>query len=537
MSGAQTSDLDAVIVGAGFAGMYMLHRLRQQGLNVRVFETGTGVGGTWYWNRYPGARCDVDSLEYSYQFSEELQQEWNWTEKYAPQGEILDYANHVADRFDLRKDITFNTKVNAAHFDETTGRWTITTDHSSGGETITAKYCILATGCLSKPNAPHFDGLETFKGNQYFTSSWPKEGVDFTGRRVGVIGTGSSAIQSIPIMAAQASELTVFQRTPNFSVPAHNQPLDQDYEKKIKADYAGFRARNKEMQSGFGSNLDANEFTAMSVSEGERLAIYEKRWAHGGLPFLGAFEDLIIDKAANDTAANFLRGKIHGIVKDPATAALLSPDTVAGCKRLCVDTGYFDTYNKDHVALIDVNATPIEGFYEDGIKTSDASFEIDDIVFATGFDAMTGAVLSIDIRGKGGQTLQDKWSAGPVTYLGLGVSGFPNLFTITGPGSPSVLTNMLPSIEQHVEWIADCIASMDEKQVGQIEVTEEAEANWVAEVNEIGELTLFPTCNSWYLGANVPGKPRVFMPYLGFPEYVKKCNEVVADGYAGFTLS
>lgn len=533
MTSEQTSELDAIIVGAGFAGMYMLHRLRSQGLKVRVFETGTGVGGTWYWNRYPGARCDVDSLEYSYQFSEELQQEWNWTEKYAPQGEILDYANHVADRFDLRKDITFETKVNSAHFDETSRCWTITTND----ETVSAKYCIMATGCLSKPNMPHFNGLETFKGNQYHTSSWPKEGVDFTGRRVGVIGTGSSGIQSIPIMAAQAKELTVFHRTPNFSVPAHNAPLDPEYEKTIKSDYAGFRARNKEMQSGFGSNLDRNEVPASSVSDAERLAIYEKRWAHGGLPFLGAFDDLLIDKEANDTAAEFLRGKIKGIVKDPAIAELLSPQTVAGCKRLCVDTGYFDTFNKDHVSLIDVNATPIEGFYEGGIKTSEASFELDDIVFATGFDAMTGAVLSIDIRGKGGQTLRDKWSAGPVTYLGLGTSGFPNLFTITGPGSPSVLTNMIPSIEQHVEWIADCITSMEERQVGQIEVTEEAETTWVAEVNAIGDFTLFPTCNSWYLGANVPGKPRVFMPYLGFPEYVTKCNEVAANNYAGFALS
>lgn len=533
MASEHSNELDAVIVGAGFAGMYMLHKLRQQGLKVRVFETGTGVGGTWYWNRYPGARCDVDSLEYSYQFSQELQQEWKWTEKYAPQGEILEYANHVADRFDLRKDITFETRVNSAHFDEATGRWAITTDD----ETITAKYCIMATGCLSKPNMPHFEGLETFKGNQYHTSSWPKEGVDFTGRRVGVIGTGSSGIQSIPIMAAQAKELTVFQRTPNFSVPAHNSPLDQEYETKIKSDYAGFRARNKEMQSGFGSNLDSNDAPAFSVTDDERLAIYEKRWAHGGLPFLGAFNDLLIDKAANDTASDFLRDKIKGIVKDPAVAELLCPQTVAGCKRLCVDTGYFDTFNKDHVSLIDVNATPIEGFYEDGIKTSNASFELDDIVFATGFDAMTGAVLSIDIRGKGGQTLQDKWSAGPVTYLGLGTSGFPNLFTITGPGSPSVLTNMIPSIEQHVEWIAECIASMDERQIGQIEVTAEAETEWVAEVNAIGDFTLFPTCNSWYLGANVPGKPRVFMPYLGFPEYVKKCNEVAADNYAGFALS
>jgi cyclohexanone monooxygenase len=533
VSNDRTEKFDAIVVGAGFAGMYMLHKLREQGLKVHVLEQGSGVGGTWYWNRYPGARCDVESLEYSYQFDEALQQEWKWSEKYSPQPEILDYANHVADRFDLRKDISFNTTVKAAHFNETESQWAVSTED----QTLTAQYCIMATGCLSKPSQPHFEGLETFEGNQYFTSSWPKEGVNFTDRRVGIIGTGSSAVQSIPVIADQAKELTVFQRTPNFSVPAQNASLNPDYERAVKSEYAKFRADNKLMQGGQGSKQEVNDVSALSVSKEERLAVYEKRWSEGGIPFLGAFNDLLLDKASNETAAEFIRGKIHEIVKDPETARLLSPQTVAGCKRLCVDTNYFATFNKDNVSLVDVNVAPIEGFDKTAIKTFGKRTEIDDIVFATGFDAMTGALLGIDIRGRAGLTLGEKWAEGPKTYLGLTTTGFPNLFTITGPGSPSVLTNMLPSIEQHVDWIADCIYYLDKNEKHRIEPTEEAEAAWVAEVNAIGDFTLFPSCNSWYLGANIPGKPRVFMPYLGFPGYVAKCEEVVAKNYEGFTLS
>ncbi len=528
-----TRKVDAVIVGAGFAGLYMLHRLREQGLTVKVIEAASGVGGTWFWNRYPGARCDIESMEYSYQFSEELQQEWKWSEKYSPQAEILDYANHVADRFDLRRDIVFNTSVERAHFDETTSRWEIQTSDGSWS----ARHCVMATGCLSAPTDPDFAGFDSFKGNVYRTSQWPHEGVDFTGQRVGVIGTGSSAIQSIPVIAEQAARLTVFQRTANFSIPAHNEALDPTYEEMVKADYRGFRERNAEQLTGFGSLLHRTDLSAKDVTPEERAAIYEESWAAGGLPFMNAFADLLFDKESNDTASDFVRAKIRSIVNDPDVADLLSPDTVVACKRLCVDTNYFATFNQDHVHLVDVSENPIKKFTPNGLATGGTDFEFDAIVLATGFDAMTGALDRIDIRGRGGLPLKSKWHAGPITYLGLGTAGFPNLFIITGPGSPSVLTNMLPSIEQHVEWIDDCIGWLDENGLASIEPTEAAEAEWVGHVNEMADLTLFPTCNSWYLGSNVPGKPRVFMPYLGFPAYVEKCNEVVANGYEGFATA
>lgn len=522
---------DAVIVGAGVAGLYMLHRLRGLGLRARVIEAGGGVGGTWYWNRYPGARCDIESLEYSYQFSEELQQEWEWTERYSSQPEILKYLNHVADRFDLRRDITFDTRVTAAAFDDATGRWTVETD---GDERIEAPFCIMATGCLSAPNLPEIEGGDSFKGPVYHTGRWPHDGVDFTGQRVGVIGTGSSAIQSIPLIAEQAKHLFVFQRTPNYSVPAANQPLDPALQKEIKADYAAFRAHNREMQSGFGWRHGRNEDSALDATPEERQRRYEERWKLGGLMFGGAFGDLGLDAAANETAAEFVRGKIRAIVKDPAVADILSPDQTIGCKRLCVDTGYFETFNRDNVTLVDVKASPIEAITETGLRTADAEYEFDALVFATGFDAMTGALNRIDIRGKDGTALKQKWSVGPRTYLGLSTVGFPNLFMVSGPGSPSVLTNMIPSIEQHVDWIAQCIDDLRSAGLARIEPEPDAEDAWVAHVNEVADATLFPTCNSWYLGANVPGKPRVFMPYLGFPAYIEKCNEVVARGYEGF---
>jgi cyclohexanone monooxygenase len=527
-------DYDVVVVGAGFAGMYMLHRARGIGLSARVLEAGSGVGGTWYWNRYPGARCDVESMEYSYQFSDELQQEWEWTERYATQPEILDYANHVADRFDLRSDIQFDTRVKEATYDDTTGRWSIRTDC---GDEVTAQFLIMATGCLSSANIPDFPGRDTFEGATYHTGQWPHEGVDFTGERVGVIGTGSSAIQSIPIIARQASELVVFQRTASYSVPAGNGPLDEGERRAIKADYAAFRARNSTMPTAIGSRLPIAETSALQATPEERDRTYEERWEHGGLPFLGAYIDLLFDPDANDTAAEFVRGKIREIVKDPAIAERLSPKTVIGCKRLCVDTGYFETFNRPNVELVDVSETPIEEITPHGLRVGDRDFDLDCIVFATGFDAMTGALLKIDIRGCGGRTLQDAWVAGPRTYLGLGTVGFPNLFTISGPGSPSVLTNMIVSIEQHVNWITECIEYLRENGRHRIEATVEAQDAWVAHVNAVADFTLFPSCNSWYLGANVPGKPRVFMPLLGFPMYVDKCNEVASKGYEGFVLS
>lgn len=527
------ASFDVVIVGGGFAGLYMLHRCRGLGLSARVFEAGSGVGGTWHWNRYPGARCDIESMEYSYQFSDELQQEWEWTERYATQPEILRYVNHVADRFDLRRDVQLDTRVLAAAFDETTSRWSVETDAG----TVSARFVVMATGCLSSTNTPDFEGLERFSGACYHTGRWPHEGVDFSGQRVGVIGTGSSAIQSIPHIAGQASHLFVFQRTPNYSVPAHNGPLTDERQRDVKQRYATFREANGQMRLGFGSDTPASEALAAEATPEERHEVYEERWQQGGLPFLGAFADLVSDEQANETAAEFVRDKIRAVVENPAVADLLAPKQVLGCKRLCVDTGYYETFNRPNVTLVDVATTPIEEITATGVRAGDTTYELDAIVFATGFDAMTGALLNIDIRGRGDTTLREKWSAGPRAYLGLATAGFPNLFTVTGPGSPSVLSNMLPSIEQHVNWIADCLAHLRERGLDRIEPKPEAEEAWVAHVSEIAGETLYYGCNSWYLGANVPGKPRVFMPYIGFPEYVEKVNEIVANGYEGFDLT
>ncbi len=535
--GAASADnvWDAVVVGAGFAGLCMLHRLRRLGFSVQVFERGGGVGGTWYWNRYPGARCDVESLEYSCQFSDTLQQEWRWTERYSTQPEILKYANHVADRFDLRPHIRFNTSVITACYDERAHRWQVRTDQ--GDRTIAAHYLIMASGCLSAPNRPKFAGLDRFQGEILYTGLWPHEEVDFSGKRVGVIGTGSSAIQSIPIIAEQAEQLVVFQRTPNYSVPAQNSPMDADLEQRVKAEYAHFRARNKAMHAGFGSAYPRREDAALEVSEEERQRRYQEYWNRGGLFFMGAFADLVINAGANATAAEFIRAKIRETVKDPETARLLCPDNVVGCKRLCADTNYFATFNRPNVALVDVSNHPIDEFTATGLMIGGVEHRLDCVVFATGFDAMTGALLAIDVRGKGGERLRDKWRSGPRTYLGLTTAGFPNLFMITGPGSPSVLSNMLPSIEQHVDFIADCLSHMRAHQHQAIEAERAAEEGWVEAVNGAAEQTLYPTCNSWYLGANVPGKPRVFMPYLGFPSYVEKCEQVVAKGYDGFAFT
>jgi cyclohexanone monooxygenase len=524
---------DAIIVGAGFAGMYMLHRLRELGLTARVYEAGKGVGGTWYWNRYPGARCDVESMDYSYSFSDELQQEWRWSERYSAQPEILRYANHVADRFDLRRDMQFETRVTAAVFDEPAGRWTVETDR---GDRVTARFCIMATGCLSDAQVPDIKGLESLAGKWYHTGKWPHEGVDFTGRRVGVIGTGSSAIQSIPIIAKQASHLYVFQRTPNFSMPAQNAPLDPEYERRVKADYADFRRQARESRVGFVTERSGD--SALTVPAEEREREYEKRWRRGGLGFSAAYTDLLVSKEANDTAARFFREKIRAIVRDAAVADLLCPQSYPlGTKRLCVDTGYYDTFNRDNVTLVDVRKTPIEAITPKGVRVAGVEYAVDDLVFATGFDAMTGALLNIDIRGRGGRKLDTEWAGGPRTYLGLTVEGFPNMFMITGPGSPSVLSNMIVSIEQHVDWIADCVTHLRARGLSTIEATAEAQEAWVQHVNEVGHMTLYPLAPSWYMGANIPGKPRVFMPYIGgVGVYRQKCDEVAAKGYEGFAL-
>jgi len=527
-------DFHAVIVGAGFAGLYMLHRLRGLGLSARLFEAGDGVGGTWYWNRYPGARCDVESMDYSYSFSDELQQEWKWSERYASQPEILTYINHVADRFDLRRDVQLATRVTAATFDEASRQWTVTTNR---GDRVSARFCIMATGCLSTAQVPSFPGRETFRGKTYHTGRWPHEGVDFSGQRVGVIGTGSSAIQSIPIIAGEAAHLFVFQRTPNFSVPARNAPLDPEFERQVKESYAEFRREARESRVGF--VVERSEASALAVTAEERRREYEKRWLRGGLGFTATYVDLLINKDANDTAAEFCREKIRAAVRDPAVAELLAPkDYPVGTKRMCVDTHYYETFNRDNVTLVDLRRTPIETITPDGLRTREAAYALDSIVFATGFDAMTGALLSIDIRGRRGRTLNEAWAEGPRTYLGLAVAGFPNLFSITGPGSPSVLSNMIVSIEQHVDWIADCLDRLRAQGHETIEATADAQDAWVAHVNEIGHATLYPRANSWYMGANIPGKPRVFMPYIGgVGAYRQICDAVAAKGYEGFALA
>jgi len=528
-------EVDAVIVGAGFAGLYMLHRLRGLGLSARVFEAGDGIGGTWYWNRYPGARCDVESMDYSYSFSDELQQEWRWTERYAAQPEILRYINHVADRFDLRRDIQLKTRVVEAIFDEAASRWEIRTDR---GDAVSARFCIMATGCLSEPQLPPpFPGLETFEGRWYHTGRWPHEGVDFTGQRVAIIGTGSSAIQSIPVIARQADHLYVFQRTPNYSIPAHNRPLDPEHERRVKANYGEFRRAARVSRVGF--VVKSTDTPALSISPEERDREYEERWQRGGLGFGFSFPDLLVDERANETAAEFFRNKIRSIVRDPAVADLLAPrDYPIGTKRMCVDTNYYDTFNRDNVTLVDLRRTPIGTITPKGLRTSEREFAVDAIVFAIGFDAMTGALSRINIRGRGGETLHQKWAAGPRTYLGIAVAGFPNLFMITGPGSPSVLSNMIVSIEQHVDWIADCLTYLGQRRGEAIEASPEAEEAWVAHVNEVGNATLYPRANSWYTGANIPGKPRTFMPYIGgVGAYRQACDAVAADGYRGFRIS
>ena len=527
----ESGTFDVLVVGAGFAGMYMLVRLRELGLSALAIETGGGVGGTWYWNRYPGARCDVESMEYSYQFSDELQQEWDWSERYSPQPEILAYANHVADRYDLRRDIRFDTRVTSAIFDEVYGLWRLVTDT---GERFAATYCVMATGCLSSANVPDFKGLERFPGPWYHTGNWPHEDVDFSGQRVAVIGTGSSAIQSIPIIAEQAEHLYVFQRTPNYAVPARNAPLDPEQRDRIKANYADLRALEKTTRNG--TQYPINDVSALAVSPEEREEKYQAMWDNGGLCYMTSFNDLLLSREANDTAAEFIRDRIRDIVDNPAVADLLSPHSVVGCKRLCVDTDYFATYNRKNGTLVDVSGSPIEEITPEGLVADGTGYAVDAIVFATGFDAMTGALSRIDIRGRGGRTLKEKWGEGPRTYLGIAVAGFPNLFTVTGPGSPSVLTNMLPSIEQHVELISDMIDYANQHGDRRIEATAEAEDAWVGHVNLLAGKTLYPTCNSWYLGVNIPGKPQVFMPYLGYPAYQEKCREITANGYEGFVL-
>ena len=530
------SDFDVLIIGGGVAGLYLLYRLRGLGLSVLAFEAGPNVGGTWYWNRYPGCRCDVESLEYSYSFASDLQQEWSWPERYGTQPEILKYINHVTERFSLRRDIRFNTRIRSATFCRRKVLWTLTTD---SGENIRAPYCVMATGNLSSPQTPEFPGLECFQGDWFHTGLWPHEEVDFTGKQIGIIGTGSSGIQAIPHIARQAKHLYVFQRTANFSLPARNGPLDPEIERRHKSEYSV--RRKAAFATPFGiAGYPPPEKSALEVSDKERLRTYEQKWGEGGqISFLYSFNDLLINKASNDTAAEFIRQKIRKAVKDPVVAELLAPKShPIGTKRLILDTDYYETYNRNNVTLVDVSSRPIEEIEPNSIRTGDDQFIVDSIVFATGFDAMTGAILDMNISVQDGPSVRDVWKHGPTSYLGLTIAGFPNLFTITGPGSPGVKSQMILSIEQHVDFIADCLQHMRSRDLIQIEATFNAEDSWVKHVKEVADATLYPLANSWYMGVNVPGKPKVFMPYVGgVDRYKNKCDEVVADGYVGFTMS
>ena len=534
--------LDVVIVGAGFSGMYMLHRLREHGLKTVVLESGSDVGGTWYWNRYPGARCDVPSMEYSYSFSSELQQEWDWSEVMAGQPEILEYAGHVADRFSLRSDIRFDTRVKSAHYDEKNHCWSIGTDSNKKYQ---SRYCIMATGCLSVTNTPEIPGAEDFSGPIYHTGQWPHEGVDFSDVSVGIIGTGSSGIQAIPVIAEKAKHLTIFQRTPNYTMPAHNKPLTQDFIEEARGNYDQIRAEQRASLAGIvgygfgfgGADLvEPTEELKKTTPEQRKKLVDEQ-----GFGSFRTFMDVGIDPEANEMACEMYRQHLATIIDDPKTATGLMPrDYPIGCKRPVIDTDYYKTFNKGNVTLVDLREGGIERITKNGVATGQGQYDLDAIVYATGFDAMTGALERIDIRGTNGKTISEEWHAGPRTYLGLQLHGFPNLFTITGPGSPSVLSNMMVSIEQHVDWITECIDYLDANQVRAIEPQEQAVDDWIAHVNEVAKGSMFtaPSCNSWYLGANIPGKPRIFMPYVGgVGEYRKRCETIASEGYSGFTLS
>jgi cyclohexanone monooxygenase len=529
--------VDAIIVGAGLAGLYTLYRLRERGLTARVIEAGSDVGGTWYWNRYPGARCDVESLQYSYSFSPELEQEWTWSERYGGQPEILRYIQHVADRFDLRRDIRFDTRVVSAIFDDETNLWTVKTDRD---DTVSAPFCVMATGCLSTPYEPDYPGLDEFQGGIYHTGRWPHEEVDFTGKRVGVIGTGATAIQLIPVVAEQAAHLTVFQRTPNYSIPGHNRPADPEVDRDFKANYDARRASALQTFAGM-TGFPPPRISALEDTPEERQRFFDERWSDGGGTFsmLTTYRDVLVAQGANDLLADFVRDKIRSIVKNPEVADLLTPkNQPIGSKRLPVDTYYFETYNRENVTLVDIKSAPIERISPTGLQTTDAAYEFDDLILATGFDAMTGALLAMDIRRKNGQALKDIWAEGPKTYLGIMAAGLPNLFMITGPGSPSVKMNMILAIEQHTDWIIACIDHLRTNGLDRIEPEQQAQDDWVVHVRETAEATLMPEADSWYVGANIPGKPRVFMPYFGgFEQYWQICDEIVADDYRGFQLS
>jgi cyclohexanone monooxygenase len=530
----QPSIYDVIVIGAGFAGLYSIYRLSRAGFRVAGYEKGGDVGGVWYWNRYPGARCDCESHVYSYGFSAELQQEWNWSLRYSEQPEILDYLGHVADRFDLRRHIRFNTAVVAAHFSESENLWRVKT---SDGASVLARFIVAGAGGISAVQQQQFPGFERFRGRSYHTAQWPRERVELAGERVGIIGTGASGVQCTSAIAPEVEHLTVFQRTANWVFPVWNAPTDPEVDRRVKAEYPRLRLASLETAGGF--PFDLAEGSALSVTAEERTAIYQRSWELGGVMFMSrAFNDLLVNREANETAAEFVRAYIRKMVKDPATAEALIPvDHPIGTKRPPMDDRYYQTFNRDNVTLVDLRKSPIVEFVPEGIRTSAAVHELDVVIFATGFDTITGALTRIDFRGRNGLSLADKWSTGARTYLGLGVAGFPNLFTITGPLSPSVLANMPTAIEQHVDWITECLLFMRKHGYTVVEPTEAAEEDWTRHSMEVAAGSLFPLANSWYLGCNIPGKPRVFGVYVGgFGYYKRKCDQVAEAGYEGFTF-
>ena len=537
----QEHSADAIVVGAGFAGLYQLVRLRELGLRTVVFERGPQVGGTWYWNRYPGARCDITSLDYSYSFDEKLQQEWEWSEKFATQPEILRYVEHVVERFGLEKDIRFNSSVTAAEWDPSRSVWTVSVTESDDDgvpregaaiEEYTAKFLILAVGNLSATHTPDIPGISDFAGRSFHSAQWPTEPVDFAGRKVGVIGTGSTGIQIIPLVAQEAGHLTVFHRTPNFSLPAGNRPLRPAEVARRKRDYAAYRESARHSFTGVPVPVPTR--SVFDVSEEERERVFEEAWESGVYgALLASFTDLSTDAEANDLAADFIRRKVRALVEDPDVAKVLEPrGNYFGTKRTCLDTDYYQTFNRDNVTLVDLRSDPIVRITRSGVATEQGEFELDDLIFATGFDAMTGSILAVDPIGNGGLSLREAWREGPYTFLGVASHDFPNLFFITGPGSPSVLSNMIVSIEQHVDWITALIRTMQEQGIAATHPTEQAQREWMRTVHDEAAKTLYLSGNSWYLGANVPGKPRVFMPYVaGVGKYRRIAEEEAAQGY------
>lgn len=534
ISAAQPRRLDALIIGAGFGGMYALHRLRNMGLDVHAIEAGDDVGGTWYWNRYPGARCDVMSIDYSYSFSEEVQQEWTWSEQFAAQPEILAYARFVADKLDLKRDISFETRASAVHFDEDAALWRVQTE---SGACYEARFCLMATGPLSVPKQVDIPGADRFKGQLYLSGKWPHHDVDFAGKRVAVIGTGSSGIQIVPVVAEQAEHLHVFQRTPSFTLPMRNRKLDADYVAHIKAHYPSLRQAARHSLTGGVRPITMRPL--FSVTPAEREKLMEEAWQHSGLHFLGLFSDLLTNKEANEVVAEFVRGKIAETVKDPETARRLTPQGYPiFARRPCLDTGYYEAFNRDNVTLHDCLEHPIVEITEKGIRTDQGEVEVDIIIAAIGYDALTGAMLSMDVKGRGGRTLKEKWADGGRSHLGLMIEGFPNMFVIAGPNGPSALANFILLNEQNVDWVADCISHLNEQGLRSIEANLDAEAGWMKKVTSLGSATLYPTANTWYTGANVPGKPRTFPVYIGgLGRYREICAEAASEGYNGFTLA